>query len=802
MVRRGVVDGVPVYWADSPGLTFASLIFRVGWADETLPAFGITHLVEHLALHGLLYGSQVNGRVEAETTSFIVGGSPEDVSTAVTRVVASLRALPMERLEAERRVLLTEEASQGWSLPSLLLFKRYGARGLGMNWFSQFGLRHIDADEIQAWADARFNRSNAALVVVGPQAGTWSLPLPDGRRWAPPQSVAVDRELPAWLPVSRGLGSSFLVDRSAVGSLAIGVAEKRLFERLRGQEGIAYQVHADSTAVGGTTTHVTLVSDVLPANAQQATDALIEGFDDLAAKAVTGEELRFLVARNQPILQPDAFAGQWAERMATRELCGLDPGSADQVRAEFEAATPWAVAEQLRIGLDKALFALPPGVGISPKTLVPYEDARGPALTGPSLQPSRFGPSNGQHIVVASEGVSLVEPAVPPATVRFAECAVVLSFDEGARTLIGNDGQIVGVDPREWRDAHPAVAAIDAATPAGLQVPMGPSGSLAEPGRNLGVLGAIAFFVALLLGSIVVGALAGNLARLVHAPVAPAIGAALFTFLLFLSTQRRRLARSHSRNAGIAVKEPTQRGQAISGSWAAVSPAAPAAAGGTLAPLRSATTAVWALRIYGLCAAAVALLAAATLAVALTGHAGLLAVPLGLALLVLLISFAGVYVTGWIWVRDAFRRLLALGVTDLAHTPGSAVRTLILSPDVAAGEAIWHELWSASDPAVVPNLAWNRLHRPRAPLLHWWYSLNVLSTGANVVFYVWVWFLPQGPNGDLLRGAIVLALMAMNLAWAAGFLKIVRQVTVNQARVGEASAPISSGTAAAVAAAS
>jgi hypothetical protein len=48
----------------------------------------------------------------------------------------------------------------------------------------------------------------------------------------------------------------------------------------------------------------------------------------------------------------------------------------------------------------------------------------------------------------------------------------------------------------------------------------------------------------------------------------------------------------------------------------------------------------------------------------------------------------------------------------------------------------------------------------------------------------------------------VLALMAMNLAWAAGFLKIVRQVTVNQARVGEASAPISSGTAAAVAAAS
>jgi predicted Zn-dependent peptidase len=804
MVRRGTVDGVPIYWADSPGLTYASLIFRVGWADETLPAFGITHLVEHLALHGLLYGSQVNGRVEAETTSFIAAGSPEDVSAAVTRVVSSLRSLPMERLDAERRVLLTEEASQGWSLPSLLLYKRYGACGLGMNWFSQLGLRHIDAGEIQAWADERFNRSNAALVVVGPQAGSWSLPLPEGRRWAPPLSVAPDRELPAWLAVSRGLGFSFLVDRSAVGSLAIGVAEKRLFERLRGQEGIAYQVHADSTAAGGATTHVTLVSDVLPVNAQQATDALLDGFSDLGSSEVTVEELRFLVARNQPIVQPEAFAGQWAERMATRELCGLDAGSASQVRAEFEAATPSAVSEQLRRGLDTALFALPPGVGISPKMLVPYEDARVSVLSGPALQPSPLVPAHGQRIIVGPEGVSLVEPTAPSVTVRYADCAAVLSFDEGARTLVGSDGQVVSVDPREWADAHLAIAAIDAATPAGRQVPMGPAGAVTEP-RRLGVLGAIGFAAALLLGTILLAGLASTVAWAVHVPVGVAVGVSLCSYLLFLRTQRHKLARLYAQHVGLPVKGPIPPGLATSGSRAAgaPAPAAPAAAGGALAPLRSATTALWALRTYRFCAAAVAVLAVASLAAAATGHPGrLLAVPLDLSLLVLLLSFTSVFVTGAVWVRDAFRRLAALGVTDLAHTPSSAVRTLILSPDLAAGEAVWHELWTASDPGVAPNLAWNRLHRPKDPLLRWWYSLNVLAAAANLVFYVGIWLLPQGRDGDLLRGAIVLALMAVDLAWAASLTRIVRHVSENQARVGVASEPVSSGAAAAVPAAS
>ena len=50
-IHHAEVDGVPVLFAHHPGPVRAGLIFRVGVADETLGRTGLTHLVEHLALH-------------------------------------------------------------------------------------------------------------------------------------------------------------------------------------------------------------------------------------------------------------------------------------------------------------------------------------------------------------------------------------------------------------------------------------------------------------------------------------------------------------------------------------------------------------------------------------------------------------------------------------------------------------------------------------------------------------------------------------------------------------------------------
>ena len=51
-VERTDVDGLPVFWAPAPGVFRATLMFRVGIADEAPATRGITHLVEHLAMFG------------------------------------------------------------------------------------------------------------------------------------------------------------------------------------------------------------------------------------------------------------------------------------------------------------------------------------------------------------------------------------------------------------------------------------------------------------------------------------------------------------------------------------------------------------------------------------------------------------------------------------------------------------------------------------------------------------------------------------------------------------------------------
>ena len=84
MITRSDVDGIPVLHAPRPGPVAAGLVFRVGQADETLPQHGITHMVEHLALHRQGVGDiHHNGATGDVVTHFVVRGS-----TALVRLPA------------------------------------------------------------------------------------------------------------------------------------------------------------------------------------------------------------------------------------------------------------------------------------------------------------------------------------------------------------------------------------------------------------------------------------------------------------------------------------------------------------------------------------------------------------------------------------------------------------------------------------------------------------------------------------------------------------------------------------------
>src|SRR5689334_15677245 len=139
----GSVGGVRTVSTPSRGHTVATLRFRSGTADETLPTHGINHIVEHLALSTVDRTSVgFNGWVGLTSTTFAARGERAAVKAFIARVCDALTDLPVARLEDELRVLKTEAAERGTSMIDEMLRQRFGAASYGLSWYREFALEH------------------------------------------------------------------------------------------------------------------------------------------------------------------------------------------------------------------------------------------------------------------------------------------------------------------------------------------------------------------------------------------------------------------------------------------------------------------------------------------------------------------------------------------------------------------------------------------------------------------------------------------------------------------------------------
>src|SRR2546430_6864243 len=133
----------------------ASLWFRAGLADESLPTRGWLHLLEHLALHGRdSLRAPINGQVSMLPTSFDVEGDPDDIAAFPQHVCRWLTAPDFSDLEHERRVLPAESATRASGSLGLHLLWRYGAQGPGLAGYNEFGLHTAYVEHLR-WVAAR-----------------------------------------------------------------------------------------------------------------------------------------------------------------------------------------------------------------------------------------------------------------------------------------------------------------------------------------------------------------------------------------------------------------------------------------------------------------------------------------------------------------------------------------------------------------------------------------------------------------------------------------------------------------------
>jgi len=175
-------------------------MFRVGRVDEELPWSGITHLVEHLTLFelGMNPTYTYNGAVTPARTYFVTSGTADDIAAYFAHVTSRLHALPLQRLEAEKTVLLAEASSRPTTPGDLLFGLRYGSRGHGLYLYDELALRQVSGDNVQSWADHWFTRENAVLFVSGEPPPNLRLNLPPGVRRPEPKPEELHLTLPAY----------------------------------------------------------------------------------------------------------------------------------------------------------------------------------------------------------------------------------------------------------------------------------------------------------------------------------------------------------------------------------------------------------------------------------------------------------------------------------------------------------------------------------------------------------------------------------------------------------------------------
>ncbi|MDF2846830.1 MAG: peptidase [Oerskovia sp.] len=450
LVGSTTVDRIPALYAhrstEQDGQRTAGLFFRVGSADETLATSGITHLVEHLALHGRQLSDGHHNGVTAESyTLFHVRGSDEEVVAYLNNVCAALQDLPVQRLEVEKQVLRTEAQRRAGGPFRPMRQWRYGARTYGLAGYDELGARRLGEDDVRAWARTHFTRDNAVLFVTGGALPDGlDLSLPSGSRMPTPVPSSALPRTPAFFRGEDGnVVLDAVVERSAAAVVLAQVAARALFHDVREEGGYSYTADADYSRRDASHATFTLYADALP----QQQSAVVGGMIDTVARLRLGaiEQAELDSARAQLLKgfdAPDLVSGL----LATYALDVLlhHPVKAPEVsRAELEAVT---VEDLRRVATDvwsDALLQVPgragaewAGLAAAPQSSESAVDGiRYPRIDDPDVA-----------LVIGLAGVSLTTPH-GAATVRFDECQLLSKRPDGARTLIGADGFHVVVEP-------------------------------------------------------------------------------------------------------------------------------------------------------------------------------------------------------------------------------------------------------------------------------------------------------------------------------------------------------------------
>jgi zinc protease len=480
MITRFEVDGVPALFSPKSGPMQAGLVFRVGFADEPLPKRGITHLLEHLALHSTgMADYHYNGATGVANTIFLMQGSESDIVGFLNGVCASLLEPPSHRLTVEKEILRTEASSRRAGVNERMAMWRHGARDYGLTSYSEWGLHGITPEDLHAWVARYFVRQNCVLWVAGSEvpAGL-KLTLPDGVRQPAPAPSSTLPVKPAYFPGSSGaLVWDSVVRRETASEVFAAVLERVMFRSLRQEAGLSYTVQTDYQPRDDGSAVITAIADALP----DKRGAVLGGFVDVLAAMRVGRidpaDVRTVLNQHVSALEQAEEQGDRLPVLAFKLLGGWPLQSLEEELAETRGVTHADVVRVAAAAYADGLLMTPDDSAAEWAGYVAAPTASEHAVTGQSY-PSLEHPAT--RLIIGEEGISIAEDD-QVGTVRFDACAAMLAWPDGARQFFGTDGVSVSAEPTMYHGLPAAIAWLDSRVPPGLRCEMPPRAAARIP---------------------------------------------------------------------------------------------------------------------------------------------------------------------------------------------------------------------------------------------------------------------------------------------------------------------------------
>ena len=467
-IHHDEIDGVSTFWLDVPGPFAAVLTFRTGRADEVPAQYGITHLVEHLALAPLgVQDYEHNGGVEPIRTSFQVSGSRSDVIEFLDSATRALADLPTDRILVERAILKREAEEHGRGLGDALRGYRFGGVGLGATAEDEYGIGWLSGDLVRAWANERFGRSNAVLILSGPPDGV-RLHLGDGPLHAPPPVATQPAvSLPAFvywdLP---GVALTYVGERVPSANMVANILHRRMRSRLRFDLGAVYDVELDYDPIGANLAHVVLGTEADERETKRVLRTMLEIVDEMAEHGPTTEELANEITGLRRGWELDEGRLGFLYETAFDTLLGRPAPDPEWLVAQRAGVTPERARDIAR-NIFSQLMAFSAGENPLPDRLSTYVDWSPDEVPGDVIVPAgRHLPGRGpkERLIVGPEGVTLRLSPTERITIRYD--AMTASVHEGDTRQLHDQGALsIPFDPVGWRDGAKILERIDAATP-------------------------------------------------------------------------------------------------------------------------------------------------------------------------------------------------------------------------------------------------------------------------------------------------------------------------------------------------